>query len=220
MGVEASKRPQTVGEEIANAVSHGAALVASLALIPVLVTLALRRHDPWAVVGAAVFGGTMALLYGASTIYHATPHGSRAKLVWRKIDHSAIYLLIAGTYTPFALSAMRGALGWTVFFVIWGLAIFGVVLKIGPGLRYEKLSVALYVGMGWMGLIAARPMADALGYDGLYLVLAGGVVYTGGVVFYVRDRLKYRHFVWHLFVMGGTACHCWAVAAYALGATA
>ena len=220
MGNELSKRPQTQGEEIANAVSHGVALLASIALTPVLVALALRRDDPWAVVGAAVFGCTMALLYGASTMYHATPHGSRAKLIWRKIDHSAIYLLIAGTYTPFALSALHGALGWTLFGIIWTLAVAGVVLKVGPGLRYGKLSVALYVGMGWLGVIAARPMAHALGYRGLFWVVAGGLVYTGGVVFYVRDRLPYRHFIWHLFVIGGTACHYWAVARYVLAARA
>jgi len=220
MGHERSKRPQTAGEEIANAVSHGVALLASIALTPVLVALALRRNDPGAVAGAVVFGVTMSLLYGASTMYHATPHGSRAKLVWRKIDHSAIYLLIAGTYTPFALSAMRGALGWTLFGIIWTLAVAGVALKIGPGLRYEKLSLVLYVGMGWLGVIVARPMASALGYRGLFWVIAGGALYTSGVVFYVRDRLMYRHFVWHLFVMGGTACHCWAVAAYALAVRA
>ena len=220
MGHESSKRLQTAGEEIANAVSHGAALLASIALIPVLVTIAMRRSDPWAVVGAAVFGGTMALLYGSSTMYHAAPHGSPAKRVWRKIDHSAIYLLIAGTYTPFSLAAMRGALSWTVFGIVWALAVAGVAMKLGPGLKFEKLSVAVYVLMGWVGIIAVRPMSQAIGPDGLYWVIAGGVLYTGGVVFYVRDRLKYRHFVWHLFVMGGTACHCWAVAAYALAVRA
>ena len=211
------KRLQTRGEEIANAVSHGSGLLASFALLPVLITLALRRQDPWLVVGVAVFGASMALLYATSTFYHWMPHGTTAKRVWRVLDHSAIYILIAGTYTPVALGAMRGRLGFSLLALMWTCAAVGVVLKSGGGFGHPRLSTVMYVVMGWTAILFIKPMWHAVGTPGLAWILAGGLAYTGGVVFYARDHRKYHHFVWHLFVMAGTACHFVAVAGYAAG---
>jgi hemolysin III len=213
-----SDRPQTIGEEIANAVSHGMGLLISLAAIPLLVVAASRRHDGWQVAAVAIYGTTLALLYGASTLYHAIPASSRAKAVLRLLDHGAIYLLIAGTYTPFALGALRGPWGWSILACIWILAAAGVALKVGVGFRYERLSTAVYLLMGWLVVVALRPLATAVGIGGLAWLLAGGISYTAGVLFYARPRLRYGHFVWHLFVLGGSACHLVAVAVYAGGA--
>lgn len=208
---------QSRGEEVANAVSHGAGLLATLAFLPVLIVVAARRHDAWGVVGAAVFGISMALLYSTSLFYHAMPHRTLAKRVWRVLDHSAIYILIAGTYTPFALGALRGPVGYTLFGVMWGCAAVGVVLKSVGGFGYPKLSTVMYVVMGWAALFVLKPMWERVGPQGLAWVLAGGLAYTGGVVFYARDKYPYRHFLWHLCVVAGSACHGWAVLWYAAG---
>ena len=206
-------RPQSTGEEIANSVSHGIGLFATLVALPFLVAHALPR-GPLAVTGAAVFATTLALLYLASTLYHAIPH-PRAKRVLRVLDHVAIYLLIAGTYTPFTIGVLRGPWGWSLFGVLWTLAIAGIVLKSSAGFRWPKLSVALYLAMGWMVVIAAKPLAERMAPAGLAWLLAGGLAYTLGVVPYVLPRVKYAHFVWHLAVMAGTACHFVAVWKYA-----
>lgn len=206
-------RPQSPGEEIANSVSHGIGFVAALAAFPVLVLGALK-HGPSAVVGAAVFAVTMSLLYLTSTIYHGLSE-DRAKRLFRILDHGAIYLLIAGTYTPFTLGVLRGAWGWTLFGTIWGLAIFGVVVKSMGGIRYHRLSVALYLAMGWLVVIAAKPLLLRVPNWGLFWLAAGGVAYTAGVGFYVAShRTRYAHFVWHLFVLAGTTCHFVAVLNY------
>ena len=212
-----SDRPQSLGEEIANSVSHGAGFLASVAALPLLVVAGARRHDPWQVVAGAVYATTLVLLYGASTLYHAVPARSHAKHVLRVVDHGAIYLLIAGTYTPFALGALRGPWGWSLLGVIWSLAIAGIALKAGLGFRYPRLSTAVYLLMGWLVVVAARPLAIAVGSRGLAWLLAGGVLYTAGVLFYTRRRMRYGHLVWHLFVLGGSACHLVAVAGYASG---
>ena len=215
------QRPQSFGEEIANAVSHGAGLAASLVALPFLVITALRRqHDAWQVVAWTVYGLTLALLYAASTIYHALPAAmERAKRLWRTLDHGAIYLLIAGTYTPFALGALRGRMGWTLLATIWSLAVAGIAFKAGGlGFRWPRLSTVLYLVMGWLAVVALRPLAAAVGPSGLAWLFGGGVFYTAGVIFYARDyRIRYGHFVWHLFVLGGSACHLVAVAGYAAG---
>ncbi len=215
--IEGHKRLQSRGEEIANAVSHGGALLASIALLPVLIVLAVRRHDAWLVVGTSVFGCSLALLYATSTLYHAMPHGSKAKRVWRVLDHSAIYVLIAGTYTPFALGALRGLVGFSLLALMWTSAIVGVVLKSGGGFGYPRLSTAMYVLMGWTAILFIKPMWDAVGSHGVAWILAGGLAYTGGVVFYARDHRKYHHFLWHLCVVAGSVCHGVAVAVYAGG---
>jgi hemolysin III len=207
------KRNQTLGEEIANSVSHGVAALAVLAGVPFLVSAALE-HGTAAVVGASVFAATAFLLYMASTLYHAFPHG-RAKGVFHVLDHSAIYLLIAGTYTPFTLGVLGGAWGWTLFGLVWGLAAFGIVSKSLGGLRHPVLSTGLYVAMGWLIVVAIRPLWLRMPGPGLAWLVAGGVAYTVGVAFYAAPRLRYAHFVYHLFVMAGTACHFAAVYRYA-----
>ncbi len=207
----------SVGEEIANSVSHGVGLLASVAGLPVLVLAALGRHDAWQLVAGSIFGATLVLLYGTSTMYHALPH-SRAKRVFRFLDHSAIYLLIAGTYTPFALGALRGPWGWTLLAIVWTLAAFGIAAKATIGYRFPQLSLALYLAMGWMVVVAIRPLVLHVGAGGLEWLIAGGVAYTGGAAFYAYDRrIRYGHFVWHLFVAGGSMCHYMAVLHYAAG---
>ena len=207
----------TLGEEIANAITHGAGLLASLVALPVLIWSSAQSHDGSRIAGAAIFGVTLCLLYTASTFYHAFPLG-RAKRVFRVLDHGAIYLLIAGTYTPFALGALRGPWGWSLLVVAWALAVAGVLLKATIGFRYEKLSTAIYVGMGWMAIVAIKPLLEHVPRVGLAWLVAGGLCYTGGVVFYATDRkLSYGHAIWHLFVAAGSVCHFFAVLGYSSG---
>jgi len=209
----ARHRPQSPGEEIANSVSHGIGFVATLAVFPALVSSALHQGTA-EVIGAAVFGTSAALLYLTSTLYHAmTP--VRAKRILQVVDHSAIYILIAGTYTPFTLGVLRGPWGWTLLGLIWGLAALGIILKAMGGIRYPRLSTAVYLAMGWLIVIAAKPLWQLLPGWGLFWLAAGGLSYTAGVGFYAASRLPYRHFVWHLFVLAGTACHAVAVLGYA-----
>jgi len=200
-------------QEIANSVSHGIGFLAALAAFPVLILGAFERGAP-AVIGAAVFTVTMTLLYFTSTLYHALAQ-NRAKQVFQILDHGAIYLLIAGTYTPFTLGVLRGPWGWTLLGLIWGLAIAGVVIKANWGIRYPRLSTAWYLAMGWLILAAAKPLWLLLPKWGLFWLVAGGVAYTAGVGFYAARQLRYGHFVWHLFVLCGTACHFVAVWRYA-----
>jgi len=209
------KREQSHAEEIANSVSHGIALVAALAASPLLILHAVRHGDPGYIVGASIFAATMVLLYLASTLYHALPIG-RAKRVFRVIEHSAIFLLIAGTYTPFTLGVLRGAWGWTLLGLVWGLAIVGLALKVLDRMSHPIVSTSLYLLMGWLVLIAINPLAARVPTSGLLWLFAGGVAYTAGLVFFAFDsRLRYGHFIWHLFVMAGTACHFCAVYWYA-----
>jgi hemolysin III len=210
----ARRRPPSRGEEIANSVSHGVGFIAALAVTPLLVQEAARRGGAVAIAGAIVFAGTVAVLYLASTLYHALPK-NRAKHVFRIIDHSAIFLLIAGTYTPFTLGVLRGAWGWALLAIVWCLAALGIVLKSVGGIRYPRLSTMLYVGMGWLALIAIRPLWVHVPVAGWLWLIAGGVAYTAGIAFYAAERVRYGHFVWHVFVLAGTACHCVAVWRYA-----
>ena len=207
------RRPSR-GEEIANSVSHGVGLVAALAAGPFLVVQAVRRGGTGTIVGASVFAAAMVLLYLTSTLYHALP-GKRAKRVFQVIDHGAIFLLIAGTYTPFTLGVLRGGWGWTLFGVVWGLAAVGVALKAVGRLRHPILSTLLYVGMGWLILIAIRPLWLRVPVEGLLWLLAGGIAYTTGLGFFAARGMRYSHFVWHVFVLAGTACHFFAVLWYA-----
>jgi len=209
-----SSRCQTLGEEIANSVSHGIGLVASLAAAPFLMGAMFRRGDAVLILAAGIFAVTVVLLYLSSTLYHAMPE-SRAERILQVIDHSAIYLLIAGTYTPFALGVLRGPLGWTLLSVVWLLAALGVALKTTQGIVWPRLSTALYLAMGWLALVAARPFLREVPLPGLLWITAGGLAYTAGVAFFAADRLRYGHFVWHLFVIAGTACHYIAILQYA-----
>jgi hemolysin III len=209
-----TERPQTLGEEIANSVSHGVALVVAIVAAPILID-ATRRLGAANVVGAAVFAATMVLLYLTSTLYHALPPG-RAKRVFMKLDHGAIYLFIAGSYTPFALGVLGGPWGWTLFGVVWSIAAVGVTLKAFDRLSHPWLSTGLYLVMGWLALIAAAPLVERMPQPGLALLLAGGLAYTVGVVFFMLDsRLRYAHTVWHGFVAAGTGFHFFAVLNYA-----
>lgn len=209
-----SERPQTLGEEIANSVSHGLALVAALVGTPILI-VAVSPLNAANIVGAAVFGATMVLLYFTSMLYHALPQG-RAKRVFMKLDHGAIYLFIAGSYTPFALGVMGGAWGWTLFGLVWGMAALGVTLKAFDRLSHPWLSTGLYLLMGWLVLIAAVPLVERVPSTGLVLLVAGGLAYTVGVVFFALDsRVRYAHAIWHVFVAAGTGLHYFAVLGYA-----
>ena len=209
-----TERPQTLGEEIANSVSHGVALVVAIVAVPILID-ATRLLGAANVVGAVVFAATMVLLYLTSTLYHALPPG-RAKRVFMKLDHGAIYLFIAGSYTPFALGVLGGPWGWTLFGVVWSIAAVGVTLKAFDRLSHPWLSTGLYLVMGWLALIAAAPLVERMPQPGLALLLAGGLAYTVGVVFFMLDsRLRYAHTVWHGFVAAGTGFHFFAVLNYA-----
>jgi hemolysin III len=205
------KWDQSLGEELANSISHGLGLIAGLIGAPILMFAAWRGGDRFFFIGAAVFSTAMLLVYLGSTLYHAWPRGT-IKSVFQVIDHSAIFLLIAGTYTPFTLGPLRGAWGWTILALVWALAIFGVILKSVHGTEKQKtLSLTLYLGMGWLVLIAFRPLILHVPLPGLAWLVAGGLAYTGGVFFFVSKRSRYTHFVWHLFVLLGTACHFLAV---------
>jgi hemolysin III len=212
--LQAAESRQTIGEEIANSVSHGAGLLGAFIAIPFLIRAALQSGTTSTVVGASVFAATVVLLYSASTLYHALPRNT-AKRLFRALDYGAVFLLIAGTYTPFTLGVLRGAWGWTLFGLVWTLAVLGVVLTAVGGVRYPRLSTGLYLGMGWLIIIAIRPLWLRVPPAGLLWLLAGGLAYTAGVAFLMAKRLRFGHFVWHLFVLVGSTCHFIAVLSYA-----
>lgn len=212
------ERQQTLGEEIANSVSHGVALLAAMVAAPFLVAASVRQGDVIDIAAASVFAASMVLLYFTSMLYHALPavRAARAKGVFQILDHGAIYLLIAGTYTPFTLGVLRGPWGWTLFGLVWAMALAGVAVKAMAGIRYPRVSTALYLAMGWIAVIAIKPMFELIPAWGLFWLVAGGLCYTLGVGFFATDsRLRYGHFVWHLFVAAGTVCHFVAVLYYA-----
>lgn len=212
-----AERSLSIGEEVANSISHGIGLVLAIVAVPILVLEALRLGKAGFVVGVSVFGASMVLLYLASTLYHSISH-ERAKRVARLFDHSAIFLLIAGSYTPFTLGVLRGPWGWSLLGIIWGLAAIGLTVKAIGGTRHWWLSMTLYLAMGWLALIAIKPMLTLIPLPGIILIMAGGVAYTGGLGFFAAHRLRYSHFVWHLFVIAGTTCHFFAVLWYGGGA--
>jgi hemolysin III len=202
----------TLGEEIANSITHGVGGLLAIAGLVVLTTFAALRGSAWHVVACTIFGATMVLLYAISTLYHAIQH-PRAKAVLRVLDHSAIFLLIAGTYTPFTLVNLRGPWGWSLFGVIWGLALLGIVFQIGL-LRRPVISVLLYIAMGWTVLVAMKPLIGAVATGGIVLLVSGGLAYTVGIVFYASRQLPYGHAVWHLFVLAGSVLHFFAILFY------
>jgi hemolysin III len=210
-----AERKQTLGEEIANSVSHGVGLAVALIAVPFLLVATAQRGSAASIIGASIFAATVLLLYGASTLYHALP-GPRIKAIFRKLDHGAIFLLIAGTYTPFTLGVLAGAWGWTLFALVWGLAAVGIALKACDRMAHPVASTGLYVAMGWMSLLALPQLFERVPAAGLVLLAAGGMAYTVGVAFFATDsRVRYGHFLWHLFVLVGTACHFGAVYGYA-----
>ena len=197
---------QTLGEELINSLTHGVGAALATAALVVLVVVAATKGDAWRVTGLSIYGATLVMLYLASTLYHSF-RNPRLKAYFKTMDHSAIYLLIAGTYTPVVLGPLRGGWGWTLFGLIWGLAIAGILLKIFAAGKLRRLSVLTYIAMGWLIIIAIRPALETLP-NGLMLWMAlGGVSYTLGVAFYVAKRMRYHHAIWHLFVLGGSACH-------------
>jgi hemolysin III len=209
------RREQSQREEIANSISHGIGFVAALVGTPFLITQAARHGNVGFVVGASLFSATATFLYLASTLYHALPVG-KTKRVFRVLEHSAIFLLIAGTYTPFMLGVLYGVWGWILLTIIWGLAAAGVVLKVFYRASLPILSISLYLFMGWMIVIAINPLIAKVPLPGLLWLIAGGLSYTIGVVFFAIDsRLQYAHLIWHLFVLAGTTCHYFAVLWYA-----
>jgi hemolysin III len=209
------ERPQSRGEEIANSVSHGFGLLAAVAAAPVLIVTTAKTGSAINIAGATVFATTTVLLYCASTLYHAVPQ-TAVKTLLRKLDHGAIFLLIAGTYTPFTLGPLNGPWGWTLFGLVWALAAIGVTLKAFDRIEHPIASLGLYLFMGWLCVIAIGPLLERVPLPGLLLLGAGGLAYMAGVGFFAVDsRLRYGHFIWHLFVLAGTSCHFLAVLGYA-----
>jgi hemolysin III len=206
-------RSWTLGEEVANSITHGVGMLAAVAGLVLLVVLAAATRDPWRIAACSIYATTLVLLYAASTLYHALSR-TRARRVFRVLDHSAIFLLIAGTYTPFALVSLRGPWGWTLLAIVWSLAVAGVVAKALFGARWPVVSTALYIGMGWTVLIALKPLVEHVPAGGIAWLVAGGLAYTGGVVFFAWTRLRYSHAIWHVFVLAGSACHYMAVVLY------
>ncbi len=204
------RRLYTLGEEIANSLSHGLGAALSVAGLVVLVVLAARLGDPWRVTSFAIYGSTLTILYLASTLYHSI-QDHRVKGVLRTIDHASIYLLIAGTYTPILLVSMRGAWGWALFGVIWGLALIGVVLQSLSFQGLRRVELFTYLMMGWLCVIAWREMSAGISSAGLIWIAVGGAFYTTGVIFYAWHKLPYHHAVWHLFVLAGSASHFFAM---------
>ena len=205
----------SVGEEIAHSLTHGAGLVLSIGGFVYLVVMSSSRGDAWHIVGCTIFGGTLMLLYAASTLYHGIRH-RRVKRVLQRLDHAAIFLLIAGTYTPSTLVTLRGEWGWTFLALVWGLAALGIVLQLTLPSKASRLSLPLYLAMGWMVVVALEPLSRSMQPEGLTLLFLGGIAYTLGVVFYAWERLPFNHAVWHLFVRAGSACHFSCVVGYVI----
>ena len=198
-----------------NGVSHLVGALLALAGSIVLITLGARSGDSWKTLCFAVYGTTLVMLYGFSTLYHSTR--GRLKAIFQKLDHNAIYLLIAGTYTPFTLVSLRGPWGWSLLGVVWSLALLGIIQEFWPGKQTRRLSLAIYLLMGWTAMIAILPLINALTLAGFAWLAAGGVVYTAGIIFYVYDdRFTHWHGIWHLFVLGGSILHYCAIAFYVL----
>ena len=201
------------GEEIANSISHGIGALLSVAGMAVLVVLSSLHGEVRHIVACAIYGSTLITLYTASTLYHVARRPSIKKAL-RVFDHVSIYLLIAGTYTPFSLVSLQGAWGWTLFGLVWGIAAIGIVFKLSYTGRFPRISTIIYIAMGWLAVIAIKPLIDNVPTGGLALILAGGLAYTSGVIFYAWKSLPYSHAIWHLFVVGGSVCHFLCVLFY------
>jgi len=205
----------TLHEEIVHAISHGAGVVLSIAGLSWMLYLSIGAADPWRIVASGVYGTSLIALFLASTLYHAL-HASPHRPIYKMLDHCAIYLLIAGTYTPFLLVAMRNSTGWWLFGAIWTLASAGILTKLWFGHRFPRLAMASFLVMGWLVVVAAPQVAEAIGSTGMAWLVAGGISYTVGALFYVARRLPYNHAIWHFFVLAGGICHFLAVALYVL----
>lgn len=215
MQQEATVNGYSVREEIAHSITHGIGLLLSVIGLATLIVYSNQYGDVWHIVSSSIYGATLIALYTSSTVYHAVtlPH---LKRVLQKIDHAAIFLLIAGTYTPFTLVNLRGGWGWTLFGMVWSIAIAGMIMELIVKKRYKSLSIGLYLGLGWLVMIAIGPMLDNVEPGGLVLLLVGGLFYSLGVIFYVWKTLVYHHAIWHLFVLAGSAFHFFAVLLYVI----
>ena len=202
-----------LGDEWANYLTHGLGLILSFIGLYILIITPMQNGDHWKMLNLAVYGISLILLYAASTIYHAA-RSPKVKRVFRTIDHCAIYLLIAGSYTPFTMLILEGFWGWTLFTIVWGLAFTGIAFKVFFRHRFKLLSTVIYLLMGWLVIIAAEPLMDSLHIEGLYWLIAGGLSYTAGVIFYALDKRRFYHAIWHLFVLSGSVCHYFAVLFY------
>lgn len=209
--------PYSIGEEIAHAVTHGVGAALSVAGLTILVVLAAIEGDAWRVTSVAIYGASLFLLYLSSTLYHAIP-APRAKYVFKMLDHVCIYLLIAGTYTPFLLVTLRHSVGWLVFTLVWSIAVLGILLKIFALRRFQRLSVVAYLGLGWLCVAIFRDLLAGLPGTGVALLVAGGLCYSIGVIFYVWKRLPYNHAIWHVFVLAGSVSHFFTILLYVLPA--
>ena len=210
-----SVKDATLREELANSITHGIGFLLSVAGLVVLVVSASMQGDPYRVVSYSIYGASLVILYLASTFYHSF-HAPRLKHYLRILDHCAIYLLIAGTYTPFALLNLRGPVGWTMFGTIWGLAVIGIILKFWHVAKFPILTPLIYIAMGWIVVFAMKPTLAAVAPGGIGLLVAGGVTYTVGVIFYALEKMPYNHAIWHLFVMTASALHFFAIFYYAV----
>jgi hemolysin III len=197
-------------EELANSVTHGVGVILGIAVLTLLVIFASLRKSSWEVVSCAVYGTTFILLFLGSTLYHAIQN-PRAKQVLKTVDHSAIYLLIAGTYTPYALAPLRGELGWIIFGAIWGSALIGIAFKVFFTGRFKAVSLISYLFMGWFCIIAVKPLYRELNTAGFVFLAVGGLCYTVGAVFYAWHALRWSHTIWHLFVLAGSLCHFFSI---------
>jgi len=204
-------------EELANGITHGVGILLSIGGLAVLAAFAARFGDAWHIASCSIFGATLIIMYTASTLYHSIPL-PRVRTILRVIDHSAIFFLIAGTYTPFTLVNLRGPWGWSLFGIVWGIALLGVAFQVTLLRRWAMASVGLYIAMGWVVVVAIKPLLATMAPTGFALLLAGGLSYTLGIVFYVWRRLPYHHAVWHLFVLGGSTLHFFAILLYVIPA--
>ncbi len=213
--ISAQSSEYSVKEEILHALTHGVGVILSIIGLTVLVAFSSMYGDIWHIVSSSVFGAALIILYTASTLYHGATN-PKVKVVLQQIDHCAIYVLIAGTYTPFLLVNLHGVVGWSLFALVWSIAAVGIFLELYRQERFEKLSLALYLGMGWLVIAAIKPMIDSVAPGGLILLLVGGLFYSLGVIFYVRRQMIYHHAVWHMFVLAGSICHYFAVLLYVI----
>ncbi len=205
----------TLDEEIANAITHGVGALMAIAGLVLLIVFSSIYGNPWYIISLTIYGGSLVILYTMSTIYHALPNG-KVKNVFEILDHSSIYLLIAGTYTPFELITLRDSVGWILFGITWGIAVVGILFKIFFVKRFVILSTVVYIIMGWMIVFAIKPLLERLPIGGIVFLLLGGILYTVGTIFYIRRKMKYHHAIWHLFVLGGSAMHFFAILFYVL----
>ena len=205
-----NKRNYTKGEEITNAILHGIGLGLAIAALVILLVLGNRHGNVWHIVAYSIYGSTLIMLYLASTLYHSFPEG-KGKNILRIIDHSSIFLLIAGTYTPLTLILLRGNWGWTLFVLVWGIALIGILLKIICLNKLKYVSTLLYLVMGWLVMLVIKPLLAVINKPSLIFLIIGGLLYTSGIFFYSSKKIKYNHAIWHLFVLGGSICHFFTV---------